>query len=390
MTWDNDSIDFIEPLFGVDGSRSLPTYSFTSDTNTGMYLYGADRLGFAIGSNDALSFTQDQILIEPGGGAADPSYSFEAYEDMGMYRFTTGVLGFSTVGVERLRIGYNNTTFPIETSLAVDIDPEGSGFSYPSGFNLGVQAASPLVSVVSDAGDNSRLYFGDDTDNDSGRIIYDNTGDSFEFYTDNMSRVSLDSAGLILDPAALGYSTTGAELGVIGTVAEISLISNGSFGSTVFFGTNTTANEGSITYSPGTDDVFKFNTEGSNVRMELGLTDGLVLSSDIDLFLDGRVTFDTNATTVSAATDTVPTDRGTVTLIDINAGTPVVTMEPPDDAYGQDIVIIVESGTFSMLDDHAFSGGNARLAGDWSPDANDSIHLRSNSGDWIEISRSSN
>lgn len=390
MSWDTDSIDFIEPLFGGNGSRSLPTYSFTSDTNTGMYLYGADRLGFAIGSNDALSFTEDQILIEPGGVAANPSYSFENYEDMGMYRIGTSILGFSTSGVERLSVGYNNTTLPIEASLAMSIDPEGTGFSYTPGYNLGVQATSPLLSMISDTGENARMYFGDDVDDDSGRIIYSNTGNSFEWYTNNANRMSLDSGGLIVDPGTLGYSTTGAELGVIGTVAEVSLISNGSFGSTIFFGTNTVANEGSITYSPGTDDLFRFNTEGSNVRMELGLAEGLVLSSGIDLFADGRVTFDTNATTVSAASDTVPTDKGTVTLIDINAGTPVITMEPPDDAYGQDIVIIVESGTFSMLDDHAFTGGNARLSGDWNPDANDSIHLRSNSGDWIEISRSSN
>ena len=36
-------------FLAADGSAAAPSYSFASDTNTGMYLFGADTIGFAAG-----------------------------------------------------------------------------------------------------------------------------------------------------------------------------------------------------------------------------------------------------------------------------------------------------------------------------------------------------
>ena len=38
----------------VDGSNSAPAYSFTNDTNNGMYLYGTDQVGISAGGNATL------------------------------------------------------------------------------------------------------------------------------------------------------------------------------------------------------------------------------------------------------------------------------------------------------------------------------------------------
>lgn len=40
---------FTAPVRGADGAVGAPTFSFTSDTNTGFYRIGADRLGVALG-----------------------------------------------------------------------------------------------------------------------------------------------------------------------------------------------------------------------------------------------------------------------------------------------------------------------------------------------------
>jgi hypothetical protein len=39
------------PLQLCDGSATTPSYSFSADTNTGMYRVGADHIGFAVGGN---------------------------------------------------------------------------------------------------------------------------------------------------------------------------------------------------------------------------------------------------------------------------------------------------------------------------------------------------
>jgi len=42
----------INYLHATDGSASYPSYAFGSDTNTGLYRYGADSLGMAVGGNN--------------------------------------------------------------------------------------------------------------------------------------------------------------------------------------------------------------------------------------------------------------------------------------------------------------------------------------------------
>ena len=51
------------PLEGSLGSVSAPTYSFTGDTNTGMYSPAADQLGFSVGGNERLGVALSLIHI---------------------------------------------------------------------------------------------------------------------------------------------------------------------------------------------------------------------------------------------------------------------------------------------------------------------------------------
>jgi hypothetical protein len=51
-------------IYGPDGTKSLPTYSFTNDTNTGMYSGGTDILAFSAGGNSSLLVKSDEITAK--------------------------------------------------------------------------------------------------------------------------------------------------------------------------------------------------------------------------------------------------------------------------------------------------------------------------------------
>ncbi len=82
------------PQRGQDGTAAAPAYSFSGDTNVGMYRIGADSLGFSttgtlrrtIGS---AAETTTLPQRGPDGTAAAPAYSFAGNTDMGFYRSGT-------------------------------------------------------------------------------------------------------------------------------------------------------------------------------------------------------------------------------------------------------------------------------------------------------------
>ena len=91
------------------GSSAAPGHSFDGDTNTGMYRYSADRLGFAVGGaykmllNSTILFL-GTIVQSAYGTVAAPAFSFTNDTNTGMYRSSTDTLSFSTGGANRLSI----------------------------------------------------------------------------------------------------------------------------------------------------------------------------------------------------------------------------------------------------------------------------------------------
>jgi hypothetical protein len=128
---------------GGNGSAGTPAFSFSGDTNTGMYNAGADTLGFSTGGTARMSIlssgpvqavtdfrapifydTADtSYYVDPAstsrlstitlvntinggnGTATNPVFSFSGDTNTGMYNPTgTDTLGFSTAGTLRMRI----------------------------------------------------------------------------------------------------------------------------------------------------------------------------------------------------------------------------------------------------------------------------------------------
>ena len=98
------------PLEGTDGSSSAPTYSFSSDTNTGIFRSGTDSIGVAAGALEVMTIgagniTQTLKMFGPDGGAGNPTFGFKDDTDTGIYRPATGQIGFSMNGSNKLTLG---------------------------------------------------------------------------------------------------------------------------------------------------------------------------------------------------------------------------------------------------------------------------------------------
>lgn len=96
----------IRALFGTD---SAPSFSFDGDTDTGMYRFGANQIGWSCNNTNVLiltntALTAGVVISGISGNAGGPSFGFSGDPNTGMYSGGTDILAFSTGGNERLRI----------------------------------------------------------------------------------------------------------------------------------------------------------------------------------------------------------------------------------------------------------------------------------------------
>lgn len=165
-----------------NGSSGTPAISFTSSTNTGLFSIAGNRLGITCNGIQVANFGTADIsfgstIRGAAGTAALPSYSFGSQNNKGMYRIGADLLGFSTNATERLRISNTAITasVPIIFSDGVAATP-GIGFSgstntglyrYSGGvgislsgtglFNL--ESSQCIISAPIFNNTNARLYF---------------------------------------------------------------------------------------------------------------------------------------------------------------------------------------------------------------------------------------
>lgn len=126
LRWDvsTTAITSTLPQLGAAGTVTNPTYSFSGDPNTGMYSGGADVLNFATGGGIMVSMSTTVmdvggIVTTLTGSQTAPAYSFSADSDVGMYRPSNNALGFTTAGTLRLTLSTATltSTVPIVTPV---------------------------------------------------------------------------------------------------------------------------------------------------------------------------------------------------------------------------------------------------------------------------------
>ena len=115
-----------DPLLLSDGSAGAPTYSFSSDPDTGIYRDGADSISFTTGGVQRLDIDGGGIkgkvvFAAPYGSEAAPGFSFDGDPDTGIYRQNTNEIGFATGGTENLRLTGSNLRMASATSTIYNV-----------------------------------------------------------------------------------------------------------------------------------------------------------------------------------------------------------------------------------------------------------------------------
>lgn len=87
-----------------DGTNAAPSFSFTSDTSSGMYRPGGGSVGFSVLGSEVLQLQASGIqgiipFIAGNGTAAAPSFAFTNSLTTGFYRAAANSIGFAVNGV---------------------------------------------------------------------------------------------------------------------------------------------------------------------------------------------------------------------------------------------------------------------------------------------------
>lgn len=157
-TQGNESFRFsLTSLLAPNGTVSNPSYSFSSSPSNGIYAPSSNEVAFAMGGTRVMGIFSNRIEIAvamrvANGSAATPSYSFSNQTNAGMFLSGTNTIGFSTVGVSR---GFlSSTNWGLSTNLTptangtIDVGSDSLAFGriYTTALNCG--AFRPLNDTV--------------------------------------------------------------------------------------------------------------------------------------------------------------------------------------------------------------------------------------------------
>jgi len=155
----NDQAKFTIPLLanqlqGYGGTAASPTYSWTGASTSGMWQSGGN-VRFNTNSTSRFQVAAGAFQVhsmETGvGTAATPFYSWSTDTDTGMFRAAADQLGFATAGVDRLSIlangntGVGNTApnTKLEVAGALSLN-EGSALTFANGNNNNIALGGPF------------------------------------------------------------------------------------------------------------------------------------------------------------------------------------------------------------------------------------------------------
>ncbi len=107
MQWNAGNTASAVPLYEADGAAGAPSYTFSSDTSSGIYIVAPGHVSLAAGGAQMLDvssgslFVGSSIIAAQSGTAGVPGYTFAGDTTTGMYLPAAGQLGLSVGGVNK-------------------------------------------------------------------------------------------------------------------------------------------------------------------------------------------------------------------------------------------------------------------------------------------------
>ena len=196
------------------GTVSAPAITTTGDTNTGIFFPAADTIAFTEGGVEAMRIdssgnvtgaaTQGMFrLSNSARSALLPTYSFVSAADVGMYNPADNTLGFVTGQVERMRIDSSGNVLVNTTTASYSVANRG---------NITIGGTASAILGFQKSGVAKGYVFLDSSDNFQ---IWNESNTSMLFGTNTLERMRIDSSGNV----GIGTSTTTERLNVASSTA---------------------------------------------------------------------------------------------------------------------------------------------------------------------------
>ena len=170
--------NFNRPINAGGNSITAGFGVFTSGVYSPIYYDYDDETYYADYNNTAVSIKMAGQAIGGNGTAALPTYSFVSDPDTGMYRRTTNSIGFSAGGSEQLRVNTNNVVAATAMQAPIFYDAGDTNY-YADPASTSVMSQIDIDDYIRHKG-NTISYFGFDAAN------------SYGLWLNNVKQLNLD------------------------------------------------------------------------------------------------------------------------------------------------------------------------------------------------------
>ncbi|MCP4830890.1 MAG: hypothetical protein GY886_01605 [Gammaproteobacteria bacterium] len=246
-----------EKVLVASGTAAAPSYTFSGDTDNGLYYAGTNSIGLSTAGTNA-------ILIDSTGnvgiGTTSPVDSTN-YVNLALSDSSGGIVTFMQGATQSADIiGGSGLYLRTLDASPITFRTNGSNerMRIDSSGNVGIGTTSPsrpfnvsgsgniYAAITSTSANNAGLLFGDSSDDDAGYLLYANSVDALLFGTAAGERMRIDSAGRV----GIGNSNPGD----YSTVAKDLVVGNhsGARGITIAAQSN---NTGYLSWADGTSTV---------------------------------------------------------------------------------------------------------------------------------------
>lgn len=108
------------PYVAPAGTAAAPAYTFTGDTNTGFYSVAAEQIGVSVTgvlrvTFNAANVTSSVVNLGPNGAVGAPTYSFTNESDCGLYVVGANAIGMSIAGALAVTFNASGVIIPLPT-----------------------------------------------------------------------------------------------------------------------------------------------------------------------------------------------------------------------------------------------------------------------------------